>query len=180
MLEIKLGENLEVKLGVGSKTRSKNSILDFPKCTDGSVLAFLKCMDGSVLVFLKCMDGSLLAHLGFSMQSAPTWFPQSRNSEVPYLLCKKSTKMSYLKQNVEYCLPSLTIPSTRNHLFLVYGTKIMLVIAGLPLTFLSIGIHLFLLQHVFNRAIGLFIVACLLLTIPSNRNHFCFLNDALS
>ena len=83
MLEIKLGLNLEVKLGVGSKTGSKNSVLAFLKCTDGSVLAFLKCTDGSVLVFLKCMDGSVLAHLRFPMQSAPTRFPQSGNSEVP-------------------------------------------------------------------------------------------------
>ena len=78
MLEIKLGVNLEVKLGVGSKT-----VLAFLKCTDGSVLAFLKCMEGSVLVYLKCMDGSVLAHPRFPMQSAPTRFPQSENSEVP-------------------------------------------------------------------------------------------------
>ena len=63
MLGIKLGVNLEVKLGVESKTGSKNSVLAFLKCMDGSVLAFLKCTDGSVLVFLKCMDGSVLAHL---------------------------------------------------------------------------------------------------------------------
>ena len=84
MLEIKLGVNLEVKLGVWSKTGSNNS-----------KLAFLKYMDGSVLAFLKCMD--VLAHLSFPMQSAPTIFPQSGNSEVPKLLCKKITKMSYLK-----------------------------------------------------------------------------------
>ena len=82
MLEIKLGVNLEVKLGVGSKTGSKNSALAFLKCMDGSVLAFLKCTDGSVLVFLNCMDGSVLALLRFPMQSAPTIFPQSGNSEV--------------------------------------------------------------------------------------------------
>ena len=80
MLEIKLGVNLEVKLGVRSKTENKNSVLAFLKCTDGSVLAFLKCTDGSVLVFLKCMDGSVLADLRFPMQSAPTIFPQSGNS----------------------------------------------------------------------------------------------------
>ena len=57
MLGIKLGVNLEVKLGVCSKTRSNNSVLAFLKCMDGSVLAFLKCTDGSVLVSLKCMDG---------------------------------------------------------------------------------------------------------------------------
>ena len=83
MLGIKLGVNLEVKLGVGSKTGSKNSVLAFLKCMEGSVLAFLKCTDRSVLVFLKCMDGSVLAHLRFPMQSAPTRFPQSGNSEVP-------------------------------------------------------------------------------------------------
>ena len=83
MLGIKLGLNLAVILGVGSKTGSKNSVLAFLKCMDGSVLAFLKCTDGSVLVFLKCMDGSVLAHLRFPMQSAPTRFPQSGNSEVP-------------------------------------------------------------------------------------------------
>ena len=96
-------------MGVESKTWSKNSVLAFLKCMDGSVLAFLKCTDGSVLVFPKCMDGSLLAHLRFPMQSAPTIFPQSGNSKVPQLLCKKSTKMSYLKQNVKstprvYCV----------------------------------------------------------------------------
>ena len=83
MLETKLGINFKVKLGVGSKTGSKNSVVAFLKCTDGSILAFLKCTDGSVLVFLKCMDGSILAHLRFSMQSAPTRFPKSGNSEVP-------------------------------------------------------------------------------------------------
>ena len=86
MLGKKLGVNLEVKFGVGSKTGSKNP-----------VLAFLKCMDGSVLVFLKYTDGSVLAHLRCPIKSAPTKFPQSGNSEVPELLCKKSTKMSYLK-----------------------------------------------------------------------------------
>ena len=85
---------------VGSKTRRKNSVLAFLKNMDGSVLAFLKGMDGSVLVSLKCMDGLVLAHLRFSIQSAPTRFPQSGNSDVPYLLCKKSNKMSYLKLNV--------------------------------------------------------------------------------
>ena len=99
MLKIKLGVNLEVKLGVESKTGSKKFVLAFLKCTDGSVLAFLKCTDGSVLVSLKCMDGSVLAHLRFPMQFAPTKFPQSGNSEVPQLLCQKSTKMSFLKQN---------------------------------------------------------------------------------
>ena len=76
MLGIKLGVNLEVKFGVGSKTGNKNSVMAFLKCTDGSVLAFLKCMYGSVLVFLKCMDGSVLANLRFPMQSALTRFPQ--------------------------------------------------------------------------------------------------------
>ena len=90
MLEIKLGVNLEVKLGVGSQTGSKKSVLAFQKCTDGSVLVFLKCTDGSVLVFPKCMDCSVLAHLRFPMQSAPTRFPQSENSEVPKLLGKKN------------------------------------------------------------------------------------------
>ena len=99
MLGIKIRVNIEVKLGVGSKTGSKNLILAFLKVMDGSVLAFLNCTDGSVLVFQKCMDGSVLAHLRFPMQSAPTRFPQSGNSEVPQLLCKKSTKMSYLKGN---------------------------------------------------------------------------------
>ena len=83
MLGIKLGVNLEVKFVVGSKTGSFNSILAFLKYMDRSVLAFLKYTDGSVLVFLKYMDGSVLAHLKFPMQSAPTRFPQSGNSEVP-------------------------------------------------------------------------------------------------
>ena len=71
LLEIKLGVNLQVKLGVGSKTGSTNSVLAFLTCTDGSVLAFLKCTDRSVLIFLKFLDGSVLAHLRFPMQSAP-------------------------------------------------------------------------------------------------------------
>ena len=83
MLEIKHAVNLEVKLGVGSKTGSKNFVLAFLKYTDGSVFAFLKCMDGYILVFLKCLDGSVLAHLRFPIQSAPTIFSQSGNSEVP-------------------------------------------------------------------------------------------------
>ena len=101
MLRIKLGENFEVKLGVWSKTGSKNySAMAFLNCMDRSVLAFLKCMNGSVLVSLKYMDVSVLAHLRFPIQSAPTRLPQSRNSVVPQLLCKKSSKMSYLKYNV--------------------------------------------------------------------------------
>ena len=86
------------------------------------------------------------------------------------------------KDCVEFCLPSLTIPSTRNHLFLVYGAKIMSGIAGLPLAIPSIRIHLSLslLHQVFNRDIGLFGVAGLLLTIPSHRNHLCLLNDSLN
>ena len=43
----------------------------------------------------------------------------------------------------------------------------MLVIAGLPFTIPSIRIHLFLLHNDFNRAIGLFGVAGLLLTAVS-------------
>ena len=61
MLEIKLGVNLEVKLGVGSKNGITNFVLAFLKCMDKPVLGFLKCMDGPVLVFLKCIDGSILA-----------------------------------------------------------------------------------------------------------------------
>ena len=83
MLRIKLGVNLEVKLGARSKTGSNNSVLAFLKCTHGLVLAFLKYTDGSVLVSLKCMDGSVLAHLRFPMQSGPTRFPKSGNSEGP-------------------------------------------------------------------------------------------------
>ena len=37
MLEIKLGVNIEVTLGVGSKTGSKNLVLAFLKCTDRRV-----------------------------------------------------------------------------------------------------------------------------------------------
>ena len=83
MLGIKLGVNLKVKLGVGSKTVSKNSVSAFLKNMDGSVLAFLKCTDGSILDFLKCMDGSILVYLRFPMQSAPTRFAQTGNSKVP-------------------------------------------------------------------------------------------------
>ena len=54
MLGIKLGVNLEVKLGVGSKTGSKNSVLAFLKYIDRSVLAFLKCTDGSVSLCHLC------------------------------------------------------------------------------------------------------------------------------
>ena len=83
-VEIKTGSKNESEVGseivskVGSETGSKNSVLAFLKCMDKSVLAFLKCMDGSILVFLKCM-----AYLRFSIQSAPTRFPQSDNSGVP-------------------------------------------------------------------------------------------------
>ena len=59
------------------------------------------------------------------------------------------SKDGYIKgrlyQRTKYSAPLLgvavlllTIPSTRNHLFLVYGANIILVIAGLPLTTLSI------------------------------------------
>ena len=68
---------------VGSKTGIQSSVLAFLKCMDGSILAFLKCMDRSVFVSLKCINGSVLAHLGFSIQSAPTKFAQSGNSSVP-------------------------------------------------------------------------------------------------
>ena len=102
ILGLKLGVNLEVKLGVWNKIGSKNSVLAFLKCMDRSVLVFLKCMDVSVMVFRKCIDGSNLAHLRFPMQSAPSRFPHSGNSKVPQLLCKKSNKMEYLKQNENY------------------------------------------------------------------------------
>ena len=91
----KIGSEIVSK--VGSKTGSKNSVLAFLKFMNGSVLAVLKCMEGSVLISLKCMDGSVLAYVMFSIQSAPTRVPQSAISGVPYLLCKKSTKMAYLK-----------------------------------------------------------------------------------
>ena len=68
---------------VGSKTKSQKSVSAFLKCIDEFALAFLKCMDGTILVSLKCMDGSVLAHLRLSIQSAPTRFPQSGNSDVP-------------------------------------------------------------------------------------------------
>jgi hypothetical protein len=109
MLGIKIGVNLEVKLGVGSKTGIKNTVSTLLKCMDGSVLAFLKCTDGSALVFLKCMVGSVLAHLRFPMQSAPTRLPQWGNSEVPELLSKKSTKILYLKLNAKYCHAQLSV-----------------------------------------------------------------------
>ena len=84
-LGVKTGVNLEETLIVyiGSKIKSKNSVLGFLKCIDGSILAFLKCMDGSVVVWLKFMDGFVLAYLRFSIQSAPTLFPQLGNSSVP-------------------------------------------------------------------------------------------------
>ena len=101
MFGIKVGGNLDLKLEAGGKSGSKNSLLAFLKCMDESVLAFLKCTDGSVLVSLKCIDGSVSVHLRFPIQSAPTGFPQSGKSEVPWLLCKKSTKMSNLKYNAQ-------------------------------------------------------------------------------
>ena len=72
-----------------------------------SVLSILKCMDGSVLAFLECTDGSVWTQLngptlGFPLKSDPTRFPQSGNSGVSQLLCKKSNTTSYLKQNVSY------------------------------------------------------------------------------
>ena len=66
-----------------NKVGSKNSVLAFLKCMDGSVLVFLKYRDGSALVSLKCMVGSVLAHHRFIIQYAPTGFPQSGNSGVP-------------------------------------------------------------------------------------------------
>ena len=64
-------------------------------------------------------------------------------------------------------------------IILVYGTKIILVIAGLPFTDSFIRNHLFLLQHAFNRAMVLLAVAGLLLAISSNMHHLCPLHDAL-
>ena len=87
--------------------------------------------------------------------------------------------ISFFQDYVEYCLPFLTLPSTRNNLLLVYGAKIMLVVAGFTCTIPSIMIHFFLLQHAFIRIIGLLGVAGHLLTIPSNRN-LCLLNDPLN
>ena len=75
------------------------SVLAFQKCMDGSVLTFLKCMDSSILAFQKCMDSSVLSYLTLPTRSAPTSLPQSGNSKVPWLLCKKSNKIIYLKQN---------------------------------------------------------------------------------
>ena len=73
----------------------------------------------------------------------------------------------------------LTIPSTRNHLFLVNGTKIMLVIAGL--SFISSRRNsFFLLQHIFKRNRVLLGVAGLPLTLPPNMNHLCLLHEDLS
>ena len=66
---------------------------------------------------------------------------------------------------------TLTIPSTRNHHFHVYGAIIILIFAGLSFNIESIWNHLFLLQHVFTMAMVLLGVAVLLLTIPSTRNH---------
>ena len=45
---IKLGVNLEVKFEVGSQTGSKNSVLTFLKCMDGSVLAHLRINSSSI------------------------------------------------------------------------------------------------------------------------------------
>ena len=56
----------------------------------------------------------------------------------------------------------------------------MLVIAGIPLTVSSIRNHLFLLQHVFNRALDVLGVAGFLLASPSNRYHLFSLHDALN
>ena len=62
-----------------------------PKCTDS-------------FVFLKCMDGSVRSHLRFPTQSALTRFLQSGNSGVPWPLCKKNNKITYLKKNATYLL----------------------------------------------------------------------------
>ena len=125
MLGIRLGVNLEVKLGVGSKTGSKNSVLAFIKCIGRSVLAFLKCMDGSVLVSLKCMDGVVLAHLRFSIQSAPTWFPQSGNSGVPTIAIMQEKHQNVLFE-IECCLhcskTTASFPSTKPTVSLEHAT----------------------------------------------------------
>ena len=55
-----------------------------------------------------CMDPpkwyivSVWSHLRFSPQSSHTRFPESGKSGVSQLLCKKSYKTSYLKQNHTY------------------------------------------------------------------------------
>ena len=69
----------------------------------------------------------------------------------------------------------LTIPSTRNNWFLVYGAKIMVNIAGLSLTNPSFRNYFFLQPNFFNKARVLLGVAGLRLTISSDRNYLCLL-----
>ena len=64
-----------------------------------------------------------------------------------------------------YCCFPLPIPSTRNHLFLLYGVfnraRMILGIVGLPMTIPSTKNHLFLLQGTLNRARIMLSIACL-------------------
>ena len=53
MLELKLGVKVKLWIKLGVKLGTKNSVMAFLKCMDGSILAFLKCVDGSVLVSQK-------------------------------------------------------------------------------------------------------------------------------
>ena len=123
MLRIKLGVNLEVKWGVGSKTESKNSVLAFLKCMDGFELAFLKCMDGSVLVSLKCIDGSVLDHLSFP-SDLPTLDFHSRGVPVYHsYYARKATKLpignrtSLLRRLQAQTLPDEAPPIGKIHPF---------------------------------------------------------------
>ena len=73
-----------------------------------------------------------------------------------------------------------TIPSSRNNLFLVYSVKIILVIGGCPPNIPFIIIDLFLLPHIYNRAMILLGVADLPLTIPSTRNLLFLLHGVFN
>ena len=55
-----------------------------------------------VLALLKSIKGSVSDLLRVNPQSSPTRIPQSVNSGVSWLLCKKSNKTSYLKYNELY------------------------------------------------------------------------------
>ena len=94
--------------------QNKNSVWPHLNCMDGSVLAFLNCTDRSIWSDLNCTDGSVWSDLNctdgsvwsdlnlefcIGTQSAPTKFVQMEFSDIPCLLCKKSTERTYLRYN---------------------------------------------------------------------------------
>ena len=87
-------------------------------------------------------------------------------------------KYSFHKARILFVITGIPmpIPSTRNHLFLLYSVfiraRIMVDIAGLPVITPSTMNHHFLRQISLNRARNMLDIACRPLTIPFTRNPF--------